>query len=209
MRNGNQKLNMLAAGLCGLLLAGVACGDDGNGKLSTGVDKNRPLGMTTPGEAEQICRSTETWATKAFAGSKQKEQVCKISGLFVVGVSALGPDAAATTDAQLQAACKTTRDQCLAGASAADPGVNPAMCTGAGFPADCTATVAEYEACVNDMPPFIDSTAATLPACETVNRLSLLSLLALVNSVPASCRTFQMKCGGAGLPGIPGIPTAP
>jgi hypothetical protein len=208
MRNGEQMQRTLLVGLYGLLLAIGGCGDDGNGgKLSTGVDKSKPLGMVTPTEAEQICKSTELWARKAFAESKQRELTCKITALALVGAGVFSPDAAGTSDAQLQMTCVTTRDQCLAAATPGDPGGSAAMCEA--FPAGCTATVAEYEACLNDVPPFVDSTAAKLPSCETVNRLSLLALVALANDLPMSCRTFQTKCGGAGIPGIPGVPTAP
>jgi hypothetical protein len=204
---GFPRFALALLGLCGLALAGGACGDDANGgQLATGVDKNRPLGMATPGEAQQICRSTEQWALRALADGKHKEPACKLGGLFVAGTAVLGPDAATTSDAQLQMACKTARDACLAATSSTAPGGNGAMCE---FPANCTATVAEYEACANAMLPFIDSAAATAPACEAVNRLSLLTLAALVTSFPPACRTFQMKCAGAGIPGLPGIPTVP
>jgi hypothetical protein len=198
-------LSVVLGSVVPVLMAG-GCGDDSNGKLSTGVDKDKPLGGVSPAEAEQICRSTEIWAKRAIAESKQKELTCRISGLVVAGTAGLSPGGMGTTvsDAQLQMSCKATEDQCLATATPAPTG-NAGMCPA--FPAGCTATVAEYEACLNDVPPFVDQTASTLPRCETLNRLSLLSLLGLANSLPPSCRTFQMKCGGAGIPGIPGVPT--
>ena len=41
----------------------------------------------------------------------------------------------------------------------------------------------------------------TLPRCETLTQLSLLSLVGLTSTLPATCQTFQRKCGA-----IPGIP---
>jgi hypothetical protein len=193
--------------LAALAVALGACGDDNNGKLSTGVDKNKPLGGVSPAEAEQICRSTENWARRTFAEAKQRELGCRITALAAASVMGFGSDGTGSnvSDAQLQMSCASTEAQCLAAAGAGSGTTpSPTMCQS--FPASCMATVAEYEACLNDVPPFVDQTASTLPRCETLNRFALLSLLGLVNSLPASCRTFQMKCGGAGIPGVPTPP---
>jgi hypothetical protein len=199
----NTQMVVLFGSMVGVLLAG--CGDDKPSRLSTGVDGSKPLGGTTPAEADAICKSTQTWAKQAFAAEKQKELTCRISSIGVAAAGTLAGGGQAGNDAQLRMACKTAYDQCMT-APATDPSSNPAMCQG--FPSSCTATVAEYEACLNDVPPFVDQTVAMLPTCETVSQLSLLSLLAVANTLPPSCKTFQMKCGGAGgIPGIPGIPS--
>lgn len=194
--------------LMGLVLTSMlslGCGDDGPGRLSTGVDGNKPLGMATPAEADQICKRTQTWIAKAVAEDKQRQLACRIGGLFAAGAaSGLGGGGAGagTTDAQLQATCQMAHDQCMMAAPTAP--TTPAMCQS--FPPGCTATVAEYEACLNDIPPSVDMTLASLPTCDRVTRLGLLGLLSVVNNIPPTCRTFQMKCSAVGIPGIPGMP---
>ena len=69
--------------------------------------------------------------------------------------------------------------------------------------------MAEYEACLNDVPPFLDMTLASLPTCEMLNALSALAVLNLPNTLPPSCKTFQMKCGGVAIGGLPRPPTGP
>ena len=185
-------------GLMAGLLGTIACDDDDPTKLSTGVDSNKPIGTVTPPEAEQICKSTEAWARRAIAEAKQKELTCRI-GALVVAAGSLGAGGA-VAEAELRMACQTSFDQCMMAAVPTTGSVAP---TCQGFPAGCTATVAEYEACLNDVPPFVDRTIMNLPPCETLTRLSLISLLGLASTLPPTCQTFQMKCGGMGIPGIP------
>ena len=73
-----QKTVLL--GLVVGLSGAAACGDDGPGKVSTGVEPSKPIGTVTPAEAQQICKSTETWAKQAIAEAKQKELGCRILG---------------------------------------------------------------------------------------------------------------------------------
>jgi hypothetical protein len=191
----------------GASLTAVGCGDDKPSGFRTGVDGSKTIGTATPAEAEQICRSTETWARAQLADSKQRELACRIEALGAAASGLLAPGANPTVmPAQLQTTCRATLDQCLA---AGAPSAMPSMAACPSFPPTCTATVAEYEACLNDVPPFVDKSAASLPTCETLNPVSLLALASLVSTAPASCQTFQMKCGVAGIPGIPGIPGAP
>ena len=184
-------------GLVAGLLGTIACDDDPS-KLSTGVDGSKAVGTVTPSEAEQICKSTETWAKRAIAEAKQKELTCRI-GALVVAAGGLG-GSTPSPEAQLRMACQTSFDQCMM-AAFPDAGSVAPMCQS--FPAGCTATVAEYEACLNDVPQFVDRTIMNLPRCETLTQLSLISLLGLASTLPPTCQTFQMKCGGMGIPGIP------
>jgi hypothetical protein len=184
-------------------LLGVACDDDKPSGFHTGVPGDRPLGTATPQEAEQICQATETWARAQLAETKQRELACRIGAIGAAAGGLLGTGGAAVMPIEAQTTCRTVLDQCLA---AAAPSSMPGMAMCQAFPASCTATVAEYEACLNDVPPFVDKTAGNLPTCESLSPLSLLALASLISTVPASCQTFQMKCGVAGIPGIPGIP---
>ena len=187
------------------LLAAVAlagCGDDKPKALSTGVDGNKPLGTVTPGEAQSICNATQSWSNQTVTREKQQQLTCRLSSTAIASLGARGGGMAGApvTDAQLQMTCQTAYDRCtmmpLPPASTAAP-------TCQAFPATCTATVAEYEACLNDVPPFLDQTLAMLPTCEMLNRLSVLTILNLPNTLPASCKTFQSKCAGVPIGGLP------
>jgi hypothetical protein len=186
-------------------LVALGCGDDKPSRFHTGVDGSKPLGTATPQEAEQICKSTETWARAQLAETRQRELTCRIGAIVAASSGLLGGGAAMVPPMQLQTTCRSTLDQCLAAGSAAQGA--PSMATCQSFPASCTATVAEYEACLNDVPAFVDKTSSMLPTCETLNPLSLLALASLVSTLPPSCQTFQMKCNVGGIPGIPGVPT--
>lgn len=189
----------------------AGCGDDDKPKgFSTGVDGNTPLGAASATEAGQICRATDNWARQQLADAKRREVACRLGAVTAAAAGALLPGAAGGTPninpVQLQSTCRLALDQCLA---VPPPSTTPSMATCQQLPANCMATVAQYEACVNDLPPFLDKTAATLPTCETLSPLALLSLASLLTTVPASCQTFQMKCGlslPGGIPGIPGVP---
>jgi hypothetical protein len=197
------RVTWLLALMMAPLLA-VACGDDKPSGFHTGVPGDKPLGMATPQEAQQICQTTETWARAQLAETKQRELACRIGAIGAAAGGLLGAGGATVMPMEAQTTCRTVLDQCLA---AGPPSAMPGMTMCQAFPPSCTATVAEYEACLNDVPPFVDKTADNLPSCEGLNPLSLLALASLISTVPASCQTFQMKCGVAGIPGIPGIPT--
>jgi hypothetical protein len=221
-------------------LAAGACQEDEPDVFSTGVRGDKPLGTVTPAEAQSVCQATQDWTRRAIAQEKQRQLTCRVTGVLAGGLgSGLGgggmpgaggggmPGAGGTPGAgggglpgglgglggdptPLRMACQMAYDRC-AMMPAPDPGpsATPAMCNG--FPAGCTATVAEYETCLNEIPAFVDKTISMIPACDTLTALSLLSVINLPSMLPESCKTFQMKCRGAPIGGLPtpGIPTAP
>ena len=185
-----------------LAVALAGCGDDKSSALSTGVDRNKPLGTVTPSEAQAICNATQTWTNQTITRDKQQQVTCRVTSNAIAALSARpavmgGP---AVTDAQLQMTCQAAYAACTM-RPAPEPGNTPPTCQA--FPASCTATVGEYETCLNDVPPFLDMTLATLPTCEMLTRISILSVLNLPNTLPASCKTFQSKCAGVPIGGIP------
>ena len=204
---GTARITLLAGFFGGLALLGVACGDDDKpGTFTTGVDNAKPLGTLTPDEADKVCKSSQSYAMTAITEAKQRELTCRFTAIAFAATGgltsgAMPPASGTPSDTELQASCQSAFDQCMMAA----PGAPTANCQS--FPATCMATVGEYEACLRDMPGFIDQTNATLPTCATVTRLSLITVLGVINTAPASCKTFQMKCGGAGIPGVGTPPT--
>jgi hypothetical protein len=187
-----------------LAVALAGCGDEKSSALSTGVDRNKPLGTVTPSEAQAICTATQMWTNQAITSDKQQQVTCRVTSNAIAALSARPAvmGAPPVTDAQLQMTCQTAYDTCIMRPAPA-PAPSTAAPTCQAFPASCTATVAEYETCLNDVPPFLDMTLAMLPTCQTLTRLSILSVLNLPNTLPASCKTFQSKCAGVPIGGIP------
>jgi hypothetical protein len=159
-----------------------ACGSDG---FSTGLPPDKGLGTLTPAEATKLCSSTAT-----FVQAKADAATCQFTAL-VAGV------ARGKTDAEARTICKTELDQCLARATGTGGG-GPVNCPAP--PASCTATVGEYEACLNDRASSYDKALASLPTCETVTRSSSsFPTTAPTVTTPASCTTAQRKCLGFSL----------
>src|SRR5437016_7740802 len=121
--------------LC-LLLAFLASACGGSG-FSTGVPPNKPLGSVTPAEAQQICA-----ATASFVESKGTATSCRFQAL----AAAL---AQGKTTSEARTICNQKESDCLK-ASSVGSGSGSGTNNCQPPPAACTATVGEYEACLND-----------------------------------------------------------
>ncbi|MEI9942570.1 MAG: hypothetical protein WDO69_35600 [Pseudomonadota bacterium] len=174
----------------------VACGgssDGGNGapanssgNYSSGVSGDKQLGALTDQEFQGVCKNLSDYFSSGAVGKGFEEFTCRFEGLLA-GV-------AAQTDAELQAACKATYDQCVAA-----PTTTTETCTKPD--ASCTATVAEYDACVNDSAKALTTLANSIPSCDKLTMASL-GMIAVDDSTatPASCTTLQTKCPSAPKP---------
>jgi hypothetical protein len=201
------RLSEVVFGLT-LVLAAGGCQEDEPNVFSTGVDRNKPLGMVTGPEAQAVCNATQAWTRESIAQEKQRQLTCRLTATVAAAVGAgLGSGGGgggagglgAVNEAQLRMTCQTAYDGCTMAPAPTEMG--PPMCQA--FPAGCTATIAEYEACLTDVPAFVDRTLATLPTCETLNVIAILSLANITNTLPDTCKTFQMKCRGASIGGLP------
>jgi hypothetical protein len=128
-----------------------------------------------------------------------KENQCRITGLAFAALSAMGSTA---SDAMLQQACQAGYALCEAApadgglTSGADAGTSTLDCSNAMIPATCTATVAQYSACVNEQ------IAAIQGVFIPCNQLTSAKLMAIsgndggaATSGPA-CTAFQAACPG-------------
>ncbi|MGK3998064.1 hypothetical protein [Sorangium sp. So ce1024] len=143
--------------LVGVLMAGLAiaaCGgdDDGGGNLD-----GKQLGSLTDAEAQTVC------ADLAASATVTKEDVCEFAGAFA---GAFGGD------------CETAKAECLA--QPEQPAPEGGGCSTTGF-TDCTATVAEYKAC---MAANVEAMKAV--TCETP--------LESFGEPPAACAALTDKC---------------
>lgn len=158
----------------------------GGAQLESGVDGSKPASMLTDAEAQSLCNAAID-ATNDFA-SAHKAGFCKFQGGIAGAIAgAFGGDA--------NAACEMAVDTC----EAEDEAVMETQCDVRR--SDCTATVAEIEACFNE----------SLSALEGIfNEIEALSCSELLQSdgggtsydQPAPCDAVQSKCSGLDLGGI-------
>jgi len=149
------------------------------------------LGTLSDGDAQKLCTEAGAFLSGGSFKTTFSDFSCKAAGIEATFA------AMAKTDADLQASCKTAYDACVAMPS--DP-TSMLMCDKRPTAA-CTATVAEYSACLNDTTGFLTTADASLPSCSSLTMANLATSLAafgqLQSSEPASCKTLDQKCPGA------------
>jgi hypothetical protein len=151
------------------------CGDSSKGggsggrAIATSVSGSKTFSSLTPAEVTQVCQDI---APGVFDAS------CRHTG-EVSAEMAVTADPT-LTDAQLAAACTDSRDQC-------ETQLMPMDCANVTVPPDCSATVAEYVACLVDL-------FAQVPACAGLTRAAIDATATAPR--PASCVTFMDKCAG-------------
>jgi hypothetical protein len=183
------------AGRIAVVCAALACGGDRSSRFASGIDGDRPLVDLTPAEAERLCTSAQTWAKDAIPLFKRAMLVCKSGALAALAL------AGGQHPGQFQAVCQQTYERCLERSGMTPAAVN---CPTPG--PGCTATVADYEACLNDFPASFDRTVAAIPSCD------MLTLDAIFTSgftaaaiLPPSCAAFERSCPGARVTGLPTV----
>jgi hypothetical protein len=184
---------------CALVLFGGAsvagCGSDDSAStsstpFSSGIPGNKTFDTLTDADLANLCSSL---GKHLGTDPSLKEATCHFAGFgAALGASILGT----ATDADLQKACTDIEAKCRSAA----PSAEQSTC---GKPTStCTATVAEFEACVTDALAAATQAFATLPACSSITSSSLSMLLTSGNGgmtpavEPASCKTLEQKCPG-------------
>jgi hypothetical protein len=175
----------------------LACGGDTSPpKYASGIDGQRPLAGLSASESGRLCTTAQTWARDAIPLFKRAMLVCKSGSLAAVVIkgSMQGPG-------RLQEVCQQTYDECLRHSDMAPAAIS---CPTAG--PGCTATVADYEACLNDFPASFDRSIAAIPSCDMLTLDALFGITTAASILPPSCLAFKMKCPGARVTGLPGEP---
>jgi hypothetical protein len=180
----------LAAVTCTLLACG---GDSGPTKYASGIDGQRPLAGLSASEAGQLCMSAQSWARDAIPLYQRAMLVCKSGALAAVVIegSREGPG-------RLQEICQETFDGCLQHSDMA-PAAISCPTPGPG----CTATVADYEACLNDFPASFDRSVAAIPSCDKLTLDAIFGLTNAASILPPSCVAFKMRCPGTRVTSLP------
>jgi hypothetical protein len=133
-------------------------------------------------DATQLCKDTYAYFGRAIPMAT----ACKYKGLSIATSSS------ATSDSQFQQVCTDHETACLqvgsGVGSANDPGCSD-------LPSTCTATVAEYSACVSDEVVAFNQGVSDLPSCATAGSASISAVwLVMVPTPPASCDSLSNKC---------------
>ncbi len=176
---------------------GVPSSNAGSGGLAPfdpGVAGSAQLGSLSDSDTQKLCDELQQYVSGAPFMQAEGQLSCGAAGIAAAFM------ATDMTDSGIQSACKSASDAC----TAALKDTNPMMTDTCDKPdASCTATVAEYTACLNDAVNVLNTT--NIPACSTLTKANLqtalLSLAGLAQGEPASCTAYEMKCpGGTGMP---------
>jgi hypothetical protein len=181
---------------CGYLVLAAACGgdsDDGGsdkGVVDTGIEETTPLSEVTPAQATQVCDSLEVAVNARFSMERQTRATCEVLGALI----SANPGS-----------CRDFADQCVSdppqglegmGDLPTGEDLTEAGCGQASDYASCTATIEEYEACVNDQ---LDEFEQLLQEFGCANApLDIANFPESQADIPtaSSCTAFDMKCPG-------------
>jgi hypothetical protein len=184
---GLTSLPLFSLALASAALAG--CGGDDDGGMGTTTDahfsstllSSSAIGKLTSEQQVTLCADISRFAT-GF-DSCATETVCRFTAITSAGL------ASAKTDGDARTACSDGHQQCeqqLAAGTFSSLG-----CAAAMKRPQCTATVGELTACLNDLAAAMDVT--TSPLCDKLT-LAQLSEDPLASAVPASCQTVIRTC---------------
>jgi hypothetical protein len=183
----------MVAVMCTLL----ACGDDGGApKYASGIDGRTPLSGLSASDASRLCTSAQTWARDAIPLSKRAMLLCKSGALAAVVIRG-----SMERPGRLQQVCQQTYAGCIQHSDMAPAAIS---CPLAG--PGCTATVADYEACLNDFPASFDRSLAAIPSCDMLTLDAIFGLTTAASILPPSCVAFKMRCPGARVTSLPAEP---
>ncbi|WP_437289108.1 hypothetical protein [Sorangium sp. So ce406] len=190
------------AGVVGVCLAcglsGPGCGDgeaapgdttggDGAGEAScSGLDTSAVVDELTPAEAEQACRGYRKCSVDAI----DVEYICRMMGVM----GARFGDDPGTDDAGLRARCAEQYESCMADPTQAEQLIEQAV---AGLearpcvqPTQCTATIAEIDACAAALGEYSRN---VLPECSALT-LAFYEEERNSDAVMAACGNIEPGC---------------
>jgi hypothetical protein len=192
----------------------AACGGGSSGgttTFTTSVPGSTRLNQVSGTQLDTLCNDVYTYATavgeNVFANQTLKHGKCTALGYDAASATNANAVAAgganAATDAELQSACNMEYNQCL------QLTVSPTTRTCFRAPsASCTATVSQYETCVNDVFVAAEAVVGTLPSCSSITTSTLPADVAKSGATTGraswaatgapSCATFIAACSDVG-----------
>jgi len=164
--------------------AGGATGTGGGagGGSVTSISGSRTLGSLTKAESDQLCDDTKAYFMTAIS----KANSCKFSALSNAASTS------APNDTVLRTNCTSMETSCNASAT-----MGPGAATSCFMPpATCTATVAQYSACISDGAALLNQSATTLPSCSAVRLADITPIFGAVEALyqAAGCMVLTAAC---------------
>ena len=161
---------------------GVAGSGGGGGSAVTSISGSKPLGTLTAAESTQLCDDTKAY----FKSAISKANSCKFSALSNAASTS------APSDTVLQTNCASMETSCNASATMG-PGTSTSCFPP---PATCTATVAQYSACISDEAALLTQSANTLPSCAAVRLADITPIFAAVEALyqATGCMALMAAC---------------
>jgi Protein of unknown function (DUF1566) len=195
-----MKIGLLAGLLIGFVSSCSSTPTAHLGGFSSSIDGGTEFGQLTQPQLQTFCNEVDSFDTSSGQDADLQKLLCLLSGVFAAEV------ASPLTDANVRSACTAAYNQCLA-----QPLTQTFTCPTTASLAGCTATVAEYSACINDDAKAEIMEVQALPSCGNLTVASLQPEAGAPPNValPASCQTVEQKCpnlvgGGAGNGGAAG-----
>jgi len=166
--------------------AGGTGGGGGGGSAVTTIGGTTAVNALTPTQVMQLCNDTYAY----FGSAIPKATTCKWKGLSYAASSS------APSDAQVQTNCTSKETSC----QGTDPWADNLGCNE--IPSTCTATVAEYSACISDEVAAFIQTVGGLKTCAMLTRADTPALFEIMAApLPASCMSLMNKCADLYPPG--------
>lgn len=160
--------------------SGSGTGGSGGGAAVTTLDGSKAVNALSSTQASQLCDDTYNY----FAAKIPAATTCKWAGL------AYGLQSSAQSDTVLQNQCSTHQASCM---QTANPWTNNPGCND--LPTTCTATVAQYSACIADEVSSFVQVVGTLPACTSFTMSQTGQVVdAQTANPPASCMSLMNTC---------------
>jgi hypothetical protein len=158
---------------------GGAAGGGGSASAVTTISGSKAVNALTATEVTQLCDDSYAY----FGSAIPKATTCKWRGL------AYAASSSAPSQTVLQQNCTSKETAC----QPTDPWANNLGCND--IPATCTATVAQYAACINDeVTAFIQAVTA-LPSCTSLTSAGTAAIVeAQTANPPASCAALMNTC---------------
>ncbi len=160
---------------------GSGAGGAGGGGGVTNIGSTKALNALTPAEANQLCNDIYSY----FGTAIPQATACKWKGLSYAASSS------APTQAVLQQNCTMQQNGCLQSDAAtfSNPGCGD-------IPTNCTATVAQYSACIADEVTAFSQTVSGLPMCTALTSAGTSAIFDAQSggTPPASCASLSDAC---------------
>jgi hypothetical protein len=144
-----------------VLLAQACSGEDrrlgGEEPFETSLPGDKPIGSLSDGEAAQLCIDQVNY----FAQPALRADMCRMAGALAAGIAFAF--AAQPNDAELRATCRSFYDECM------NASADVSECGNEKAPPNCSATVSELAACVEDTGGVFDEIAQLMPDCDRLD----------------------------------------